>query len=127
TALGSGAGEIWISSAAGNAACASVPTLQAQHYLKFLDGGPFALSGTFALASGDTIHGIYGSPGQITGSPLQGTKFVYSGPANQPVFKVFDASSATIENISVDCNNVSRAIGVQYNSDNSPPSSLGRF
>jgi hypothetical protein len=48
-------------------------------------------------------------------------------PANQPVICVSGAYGAAVVGVCVDCNTIPGAIGIQYTSNNAPPSSLCRF
>lgn len=125
TALGAGAGEIWVN---GNNmvinACAVMFTLSPYHTLRFLTGGTYSVSSTLKVPTGGKIIGPNATSLPETGGANIGVT-IQALPAftvTTPVILISDASHTEVS-VNVDGNGVTGVVGIQYTSTNTPGSS----
>ncbi len=128
--LGAAAGEIWVDQTAIPGTCASMFTLTAQHRLRFIQGGAYLVSNTLTVPTGGSLYAVGGGPGEssqvltnsVTIQAISGTF-----PTSTAVVRYHNVAHSSLDGVNVDCQNISGCIGILYDSDNAPPSSLNTF
>lgn len=126
--LGTNPGTILIDSAAGPSACSAVSTINVGNYhkIQFVDGNIYVLNQTMQFGLGDSISGIGG--GNFNNPPLtQGTVLKWTGGTGTDMLLFYGASFSHLHDIGLDCNNTASCVGIQIDSNNSPPSTRNVF
>jgi hypothetical protein len=89
--------------------------------------GNYSVATTIQLASGQHIVGTAPAMLGQASQALTGAILTWTGANNSPVILVRDAHGVSVEGISIDCANTTGAIGIQYDSTNTPGTSYGVF
>jgi hypothetical protein len=95
-----------------------------------LGAGTITTTGTILLSGhGAELDGVCGPLPGGTSTVQAGSilKLDASAASGTPVVKVYNATGAAIHCIDIDANSVANAIGLQYDSNNTPQSSHGTF
>ena len=106
-------------------------------------GTVFFPAGTYAVTNTVVVNkpchlvgqgaGITEGSDTMTGSNLKAISIFSPNalpikfPAGAPVISFHDVTHASLDGLSIDCSSIPAAIGLQYDSDNNPPSSFNSF